>query len=154
MSGNLTALAATWGGLAANPTTKKLDVLNATMVAGATTDVDAAVVAAFLSNNGKMVGLRAFVFNTPSTPDVNALLAANYLVALLSGSDGTQIPVASVPGLLTILDGLSADARTGITAGNITAFHNICIPKLPWWQANGFLKPVGVSDLIAAGNLS
>jgi hypothetical protein len=154
MAGDLAALKTTWSGIGGSTTSKKLAILNAMMVAGPAIDVDLSVVSNFLSNNNKLQGVLAFVNNTPATPDANALLAANYLVALLAGSDGTMMPTGSVPGLLAILSQISADARTGITAGNVTAFNNICTSKIPWWQANGFSGPVTVANLIAAGNLS
>jgi hypothetical protein len=59
-----------------------------------------------------------------------------------------------VPALLAIVDAVSADARTGVTAGNVTAFNAICQSPIPWWQANGFSAPVTLFDLMAAGNLS
>lgn len=153
MAGDLVALASTWSGLANGSTSTKLTAINALLISGPTVDIDLGIVQGFLKNNGKMPGLLAFVNNTPSSPNPLALQAANYLLAILSGSDGPLLKTASTPGLLAILDNLSADARTGITAGNVTAFNNVCTPKVPWWQANGFDGPIDISDLIAAGNL-
>lgn len=152
MSGNLTALASTWAGLSGS-TTKKLAVINALTVVGPTVDIDLDAIENFLVTSNKIVGLRAFVNQTPPNPDAGALLAASYLLALLNGSDGPKLRAASQPGLLTILAGLSADARTGISAANVTALNAKCAPAVPWWQANGFGGPITVGDLIAAGNL-
>jgi hypothetical protein len=154
MTGNLSALQTTWAGLAAGSTLAKMAAINAMTAPGATIDIATDKVSNFLSNAGKMPGLLAFVNNTPATPVASALLAANYLVVLLNGSDGGLIPVGSQPGLMAILDQISADARTGITAANVTAFNNLCSPVVPWWQANGFSGPIKIADLIAAGNLS
>ncbi len=153
MAGDFGVLAAKWATLAAAPTVVKLAALNATNVAGPPQDIAADRIENFLVTTNKIVALRAFVYQTPATPNAQALLAANYLIAILQGADGGLIRAGSEPGLLGILSHLSDDARTGITAANVTALINACSPPMPWWQANGFTSPVALSDLIAAGNL-
>jgi hypothetical protein len=153
MSADYLALASAWSGLAGNTTVKKLQAINATLSSGEPSDLPLNVVSDFVRNSGKLPGIASFVNNPPASPDATALLAANYLLVLILGGADSIIPAASVQPLLTILDNISADPRTGVGAAAVTAFNNICIPTVPWWQANGFNGPVTLFDLMAAGNL-
>lgn len=153
MAADYIALSAAWTGLAGNTTVKKLQAINVLTASGQASDLPLSIIVDFIRNSGKLAGISSFANNPPATPDATALLAANYLLVLLSGGAGSTIPAASIAPLLAILDAISADARTGVTAGNVTAFNNICMPSIPWWQAHGFSGPITLFDLIAAGNL-
>lgn len=147
------ALQAVWPSLTATNTLTRLAQLNAMMVAGPLQDVAASVIETYLINHNRRTALFNFVTNTPSSPNAQALLAANYLYAILQGVDGGLFRASTEPGLLALMAGLTADARTGVTAGDITALNGVAQPQASWWSANGFAAPVGLPDLMAAGNL-
>jgi hypothetical protein len=151
MAGDLTALASTWAGLGGTTTLAKLQAINSLNVASSH-DVAMDTISSFIRNSGKLAGITSFATNPPSTPDATALKACNYFLAVLAGYAGVTIPAAQVPALLTILDAVANDARTGIASA--TALNAICQSPIPWWQANGFSAPITLYDLMAAGNLS
>lgn len=155
MAGSITALQTTWAGLGAGSTLTKLGTINAMVVANTPQDISVEPVRSYITNKGKMAGLLTFVNNTPSTPLGGSLLACNYLLAILNGADGGYLRAGTESGLLTILSGITDDARTGFVAADVTALNSIVTsPKVPWWQANGYSTPITLADLIAAGNLS
>jgi hypothetical protein len=88
-----------------------------------------------------------------------ALIACNYLLAIVDYEPGTVGPVLATSNptnLATInalLPGLTADPNTGVTPATINALASLITPLVPWWQMHGFSMPVTVADLAAAGNL-
>ena len=152
MSGDSAALQAKWATLSGT-TVSKLQQINAATAPGQVQDIPAEQINALLMKSGKRAGLEAFVIATPNSPLGQSLQAANYLWAIINGCDGGICKFASDPGLIALLAHLADDARTGITAGNVTTVVNLATPQLPWWQANGFTGPIALSDLISAGNL-
>jgi hypothetical protein len=139
MSGDLVALASTWAGLGAGHDggeARRAERDQRRVLARHALDT----ISSFIRNSGKLAGIASFANNPPAVPDASALKACNYLLAILTGHAGSTIPAAAVPALLAILDAVSADARTGITAGNVVAFNAICQSQVPWWQANGFSR--------------
>jgi hypothetical protein len=63
-------------------------------------------------------------------------------------SDETTLQ--EVQGFLALL---AADPLSTINTDDVAALLALTNTQVFWWKANDFDKPIGVSDLIAAGNL-
>ena len=116
-------------------------------------DLPVSTILNYLTAVNKLQTLYNFVLSPPSSPNAQALLAANYLHAILQGVDGGFFRASTEPQLLTVMAGLAQDARTGITAADLTALNNATLLPVLWYTLNGWSGPVGLSDLMQAGNL-
>lgn len=151
---NVEALKTVWASLS-GPTYAKLAALEAIKVAGPPRDVSLQDVENYLCTDGKIATMRDFVHTPPVDADPRALIAANYLVALIQ--NGTPMLITSdattLAQVMTFLAMMTLDPRTGITADDASALLAMTASEVPWWQAHGFDGPINVKDLIAAGNL-
>ena len=159
MSGDYTALTTAWQALPATMTTiQKLSAINNTLVPGPSKDVNRADIKTVLVSNGAYAAIKAYIAN-PGAANQQALIACNYLLAIVDYEPGTVGPVLATSNptnLATInalLPGLTADPNTGVTQATINALMALITPLVPWWQMHGFSMPVTVADLAAAGNL-
>jgi hypothetical protein len=159
MSGDYTALTTAWQALPAAMTTiQKLSAINTSLVPGPSKDVNRADIKTVLVSNGAYNAMKAYVAN-PGGANQQALIACNYLLAIVDYEPGTVGPVLATSNptnLATInalLPGLTADPNTGVTPATINALASLITPLVPWWQMHGFVMPVTVADLAAAGNL-
>jgi hypothetical protein len=159
MSGDYTALTTAWQALPATMTTiQKLSAINNSLVPGPSKDVNRTDIKTVLVSNSAYAAMKAYVAN-PGGSNQQALIACNYLLAIVDYEPGTVGPVLATSNptnLATInalLPGLTADPNTGVTPVTINALSSLITPLVPWWQMHGFFMPVTVADLAAAGNL-
>ena len=121
-------------------------------------DVNRIDIKTVLVSNGAYAAMKAYIAN-PGAGNQQALIACNYLLAIVDYEPGTVGPVlvtSNPTNLATInalLPGLTADPNTGVTPATINALNALITPLVPWWQMHGFSMPVTVADLAAAGNL-
>lgn len=154
---NLAALRALWPALGGVTTNDKLALLNHTMVPGPPQDVARAELKKVVDGSGAT--LQAYVSNPPPGANPQAVLAANYLYALINyeaSYDPTlRTSNATVFALVQqIGPDLLLDEATGVTQTMLDRMIALITPLVPWWQMHGFTGPVNVMDLVNAGNLS
>lgn len=153
----MSALTDIWATLPEGTTLSKLNTLNAMMVPSPTqVDVSIHEVADYLAGVNKMQGLSDYIASPPPDAIPQAVVGANYLLVILSGTDGPIITTSRADTFQMVQDflaALMADPRTGITQDDVDVLLAKITPPVPWWHANGYPAPIGIMDLIAAGNL-
>jgi hypothetical protein len=151
---NLVTLVALWQTLDPSLTTAdKLRAVNAIMVPGNPVDVPRAEINKVL--DGDLAALQAYIANPPQGGPLSTLIAANYLVALVT-YEASYSPTlrTSSPLYFATIQGMVPDLlAAGVTQATIANLVALIRPLTPWWQANGFSGPVNIWDLISAGNL-
>ena len=151
--GNLTALKATWTTLTGT-TAQKLVTLNAMTVPGSPQDITVTALNSFLTTNNILTPVTAYASRGPNAVQP-ALIACNYLVAILAATDPTihtSVP-ENFAAIQQLGQGLLADPATGVTPTLLAAMMAMVTPSATWWSVNGFSGPITITDLIAAGNL-
>ena len=148
------ALSSLWGTFSGT-TEQKLGLVNAAMVAGPTKDISADLISGILVRANKMTGLRTFV-TVPGGASAATVQAATYFMMMVLG-DRPVLPTSD-PAFYARLQIwlaalVAATAQTGILQAHANAILSLAASTLPWWQAHGFTAPVGVLDLVDAGNL-
>jgi hypothetical protein len=149
--GDLNALRTTWTTLTGT-TAQKLAALNTMKVNGPPQDISTATLGSFLSNNGLLAPITAYLSNGQNQ---TALIACNYLNAILASGDPvihTSNP-ANFAAVAQLGPGLLADPATGVTPQLLAGLMALIAPPALWWQVNGFSGAITITDLIAAGNL-
>lgn len=151
--GDLNALRMAWPSLTGT-TAQKLATLNAMQVPGPSQDITVATLQTFITSNGLEAPLAAYVARGPNAVQP-ALIACNYLLAILAASD--PIIHTSIPSNFATVEQLGqallTDPATGITPTLLTQMIALIQPPALWWQVHGFAAAVSITDLIAAGNL-
>jgi hypothetical protein len=156
MAGDYQALATVWATLPNDITLNKLIVLNNMTLPGEPVDVSIAQVESYLVNKNKLGPLTSYLIAPPSDAVPQAVIAGNYLLVLLSGLGGPTITTSETATQELINEFLAAmvsDPHTGFSQADVDALLAMTISQVPWWQVHGFPAPIGLTDLIAAGNL-
>jgi hypothetical protein len=149
----ITALQTIWPTLTGESTLQKLSQLNVLKVLGSAQDLPVSTIKNYLQANNKLLTFYSFVLSTPSNPNPQALLAANYLHAIIEGVDGGLFRASTEPQLLPIMSHLADDPRTGINSGDLAALNNATLLPVLWTVNNGWSGQVSLSDLMQAGDL-
>lgn len=148
------ALKTQWAGLSGT-TAQKLAAINAMTVAGPSQNVAPSAIVAYLALNLKLAPLLKYAANAPAT---EAGACAEELAAILQmGSNAPTFETSNPAVLATVtgmLQAISADSASGLTASDVTALLALAATTVPWWQANGYTSPFSQADLDAAGGLS
>ena len=151
--GDLKALQTTWATLTGT-TAQKLATLNAMTVPGAPQDITITTLSNFLTTNNLLAPITAYASRGPNAVQT-ALIACNYLIAILSATDPTihtSMP-ANFAAIKQLGPGLLADPATSVTPQLLAGMMALVTPSATWWSVNGFTGPLTITDLIAAGNL-
>jgi hypothetical protein len=149
---NLMALVNLWNTMSGS-TARKLQDLNMNMVPGNPVDVPRAEIAKVL--DGDLPKLQAYIANPPEGYAVSTLIAANYMVAIVT-VEANYSPTlqTSNPLYFAIIQNMIPDLMlAGVTTATISAMIALVRPLVPWWQANGFSGPINIWNLISAGTL-
>ena len=157
------ALTTQWAVItAANPganTKQKLDILNATMVAGPNSDVSIESASLYLASSGKLASIAAY-----GKRNFDALVAGTTLTSAQSAGAQLwalfQVPTFRVfntsnptayTAIQSMLTAVASDAQSGIAAGDASALIGMSATQIFWWQANGFSGPITPAYLTAEG---
>ncbi len=156
MSGNIQALSTIWAGLTGT-TEQKLVALNNTQVPGPPVDVAQSLVQVVCARNGLLATLPSYANSPPAGAIPQAVVAAQYLVVILTDPNQKTITTSQAPVLSAVqslLEALVSDPLSGVQQSVANQLMALVQPLVPWWQVNGFSGPVGVLDLISAGYLT
>jgi hypothetical protein len=154
------ALSQVWAGFSGT-TASKLTQVNALTVAGPNVDVDTTDVAAYLLLQGVYPRFQLFAAGSPTgdaTHDA-ALVAAQSFIAWLGLPNSPPINTAkpevfaamSNMGNAVVAYETATPGATGFTQAVLTGLLALAQTTMPWWQANGFSKPVTAADVANAG---
>lgn len=142
-------------GLSSSMTTaQKLAALNGWAVAGPNVNVNVSAVVGYLGLNGKLSALAKYAASPPATA---AGVAGQELLAIINCPNAPAFQTSNptvyqtIEGMLTTLAG---DANSGISSTDVTNLLALAATTVPWWQANGYGRPISMDDLTAAGGLS
>jgi hypothetical protein len=153
--GNIAALQSIWPSLSGT-TKQKLASLNDMMVAGPSQDVPCAQIWTYLAQRGLIAKLEAYAANPPQGAAPQTVMSVNYMLAMLADTARDKF-ATSDPVVLSqaqaFAAALVADPATGVSQSDGNALLAMTQTKAPWWEANGYTKPIGIDDLIEAGNL-
>lgn len=151
-----TALTVEWATLTGT-TLQKLTAINALTVSGAAQDVPASALVGYLALQAKLGTFKAYAASPPSGASLIAVTAAQELFAVLAMPCFSTFQT-SVPEVLSALsawiNACASDDNTGITAADVTNILSLAATQVPWWQANGYPRPLDSGDLILAGDLT
>jgi hypothetical protein len=156
------ALVAKWPSVTGANTAAKLANLNGqTVAASGTQDVSASAIFNVLLGTLEWGNIELMSRPLPTGTLGPVLNAADANVAKLITfarivQSGITIPTSNAA-IATSLNSLLTQMVTAhlIAAGTQTTIVALATPPpVPWWQSNGYLGPINLNDLAAAGNLT
>jgi hypothetical protein len=143
------ALNQIWPSLQGANTAAKLAALNAMNVAGPKRDVNVSTVQGKLMLAGAWLKLKVYATSAgPAAPYAQMLLD-------MCGSPALNTFQMSDAGTYTavqeMLGALATDPNSGVSAAISAELLALADSVVPWWQANGYRRPINMGDIVVTG---
>ena len=117
-------------------------MLNAMQADISQQDIAISTLESFISSNNLLAPITAYA---SSGTNQSALIACNYIAAMLSAADPvihTSVP-ANFAAIQLLGPGLIADPATGVTSQLLTQMMALIAPPTSWWSAKWILRALG-----------